>query len=284
MYPCPQCSASFIKPRGLFIHTVMMHKGIVYKLRHNKLQPFTCFHCSRRYLTKTNLNKHLLNVHSDETVISNLTYPCRFCQKAFAQRRYRNRHENRYHSDMPKLCDDCNIPLTEENSDRWARENGRHICTECARQRHKLWRDANIIHIRKNAKDINKRSRLKIRAEAIAAYGGQCECCGISDFELLTIDHILHDGSTERKLRRRGGHTFYYDLKKLGWPKDRYRLLCWNCNMSRSIWGYCPHQRQLELFPSFRNGKAWYVVQASLSQCELSEDRPARLRTDWRGA
>lgn len=45
-----------------------------------------------------------------------------------------------------------------------------------------------------------------------------------------------------------GGHKFYVHLKKIGFPKDRYRLLCYNCNMSRGRYGYCPHQLQMELF------------------------------------
>ena len=35
----------------------------------------------------------------------------------------------------------------------------------------------------------------------------------------------------------------YLELKKLGWPKDRFRLLCTNCNQARAYFGVCPHER-----------------------------------------
>ena len=49
-------------------------------------------------------------------------------------------------------------------------------------------------------------------------------------------------GNRHRKVVK-GGCTFYYMLKKNGWPKDKYRLLCLNCNCSYGYYGYCPHQR-----------------------------------------
>ena len=75
----------------------------------------------------------------------------------------------------------------------------------------------------------------------IQAYGGKCLCCGEEAPEFLTIDHI-HGGGTEERKRIKGGQTFYAHLKKHGWPKDRYRLLCANCNGSIGRHGYCPHQ------------------------------------------
>ena len=72
----------------------------------------------------------------------------------------------------------------------------------------------------------------------IEAYGGKCTCCGETIFEFLTIDHI--DGR-EPSDQRRGKHLYLY-LKKLGWPQDRFRLLCFNCNAARGQWGYCPHE------------------------------------------
>ena len=29
-----------------------------------------------------------------------------------------------------------------------------------------------------------------------------------------------------------------------GFPKDKYRLLCHNCNQSMGWYGYCPHQKE----------------------------------------
>jgi len=87
----------------------------------------------------------------------------------------------------------------------------------------------------------NARTR-KIREEMIAAYGSACACCGESRFEFLAIDHVYGGGYKERK--RFPGPTLYRHLRKRGWPKDGYRLLCHNCNMSSGFHGFCPHETE----------------------------------------
>ena len=37
---------------------------------------------------------------------------------------------------------------------------------------------------------IQQRHRQKLRTEVLMAYGGQCECCGITELGFLSIDHI----------------------------------------------------------------------------------------------
>jgi hypothetical protein len=80
----------------------------------------------------------------------------------------------------------------------------------------------------------------RLRAEFIEAYGGKCECCGETEPEFLSLDHIFGDGARHRRQLRRG--NIYRELKRLGWPKDRYRLLCYNCNIARAHGGRCPHE------------------------------------------
>lgn len=96
-------------------------------------------------------------------------------------------------------------------------------------------------------------SRRKIKMEMIEAYGGKCVCCGESHWEFLSIDHIDGKGGEHRrelKLSKGlsgipgGGHQFYNHLKRLGWPKENFRLLCMNCNCARGFLGYCPHERE----------------------------------------
>ena len=83
-----------------------------------------------------------------------------------------------------------------------------------------------------------------IKAEIVAAYGGKCECCGEDRVEFLTIDHKNGDGAAHRRElgKRAKGRYFYKEIKRLGFSKDRYRLLCFNCNISRGFYGYCPHR------------------------------------------
>ena len=65
-----------------------------------------------------------------------------------------------------------------------------------------------------------------LRMNIIEGYDGKCELCGESNPHFLTIDHI--DGrSLEDNLT---GVTLYLKLKNENYPKDNYRLLCYNCN------------------------------------------------------
>lgn len=77
------------------------------------------------------------------------------------------------------------------------------------------------------------KARDKIREEMVEAYGGKCVKCGIDNIIVLTLDHIFDDSEVEKELyglNARGGHKHYQRLKTEGWPKDRFQLLCYNCN------------------------------------------------------
>ena len=87
--------------------------------------------------------------------------------------------------------------------------------------------------------EASRRSWRRIRREIITAYGSICMCCGETTYEFLAIDHIDGNGAAER---RKYGSAIYRSLRRRGFPKEGYRLLCHNCNMSRGYYGYCPHQ------------------------------------------
>jgi hypothetical protein len=82
---------------------------------------------------------------------------------------------------------------------------------------------------------------LKNRIELINAYGGSCSCCGEDEIRFLTLEHLNRDGKIHRE--KVGGSTgVYYDLRKRGYPKDGYTILCANCNFSESLGTPCPHK------------------------------------------
>ncbi len=108
----------------------------------------------------------------------------------------------------------------------------------------------NVKKIRKQRKSYYRKNRIRILAQkkesdrkakqaVINAYGGKCECCGETIIEFLTIDHTKNDGAIHR--RKIGKKNVYKDLIKRGFPKDGYRILCFNCNITRGFYGYCPH-------------------------------------------
>lgn len=78
------------------------------------------------------------------------------------------------------------------------------------------------------------------KAEVMAAYGGACTCCGEDNLDFLTIDHVNGDGGPERE-NHGGGSTFYAWLRARGYPdRDRYQVLCFNCNCAKGAKRECP--------------------------------------------
>jgi hypothetical protein len=177
--------------------------------------------------------------------------PCQVCGKEFKDKRAQHYHETRVHKFHNGLCNKCDRAL--EYPKRRSKR-----CNECNRKlaygyyRRDFLLDPELVRRTINAK-AKKRTR-DIRIEMIAAYGGECVCCGEQALEFLSIDHIYGDGRQDREKLNVVGHTFYRILKRQGWPKDRYRLLCFNCNFAIGHFGYCPHQIQLELFSGGRCG------------------------------
>ena len=96
------------------------------------------------------------------------------------------------------------------------------------------------------AKEKQRLQCVGLRKQVLEYYGGKCECCGEARYEMLTIDHIQGNG---HKTDKRGLKLVYDAIKvynENGYPNSTYRLLCWNCNMSSGLYGYCPHKIQTE--------------------------------------
>lgn len=84
---------------------------------------------------------------------------------------------------------------------------------------------------------VDEDSKQRRRKSVIAAYGGKCTCCGESEWQFLSLDHINNDGAAHRREVR--------DVYK--WAEDNnypntLRVLCFNCNMARAFYGVCPHE------------------------------------------
>lgn len=105
---------------------------------------------------------------------------------------------------------------------------------------------------RHTGNDVASKKRLKayqqgqaLKREMVAAYGGCCGCCKEKELAFLTLDHIGGGGAKDRA--ESGGSTgVYRRLKKAGWPKAGYRILCANCNIATKLGRTCPHQLNKE--------------------------------------
>lgn len=109
-----------------------------------------------------------------------------------------------------KKCTDCHVSLNEQNYK--TQSNGhslKYLCIECKSNR-------------------NAQYTLRRRQKVLDAYGCKCNHCGYDKHLALEIDHIFNDGKEERKEKKI--KDFYRFLIANNFPKDRYQLLCANCN------------------------------------------------------
>jgi hypothetical protein len=74
-------------------------------------------------------------------------------------------------------------------------------------------------------------------------FGGKCMCCGEDHPYFLTLDHVQNDGASYRVDYNE--QQIYRLARKEGWPKDRFQLLCMNCNFAKGHYGECPHKMGL---------------------------------------
>lgn len=115
------------------------------------------------------------------------------------------------------------------------------------RQREQNYREKNREKIRKNDNRYNDILRKKIFGH-YSNGKNCCACCGESQFEFLTLDHVNEDGAKKRGKTRQGGVIYYRKLVRENYP-DGYQILCYNCNCSRSLRsknGICPHQKLIK--------------------------------------
>jgi hypothetical protein len=106
----------------------------------------------------------------------------------------------------------------------------------------KDWYARNKEHVRPTKRASTRAFGRRVKLRAIDAYGGRCECCGMTDPDVLSIHHTAEVG----RRHRAGigyGKNFYLWLEKEGFPRDGYRLMCLNCNAGRERnAGVCPHE------------------------------------------
>jgi hypothetical protein len=96
----------------------------------------------------------------------------------------------------------------------------------------------------------------ELRVYVTRIYGGRCSCCSEENWRFLTLDHVNNDGNEHRA--NGPGKDLWEWAKKNGCPPS-LQLVCWNCNMAKSVYGICPHKFQNAIMPevSPRIRKKW---------------------------
>lgn len=137
--------------------------------------------------------------------------------KPYMKRQKKLRNESKKERESKGLCIQCGINKRCKLSKE---------CESCRNYRISIGRELKLLVVKE--------------------YGGLCVCCNENNPMFLTIDHINNDGKeemTENGNNRVAGWALYKRLKGLGYPKDRYQLLCYNCNIGKyRNNGICPHK------------------------------------------
>lgn len=117
-------------------------------------------------------------------------------------------------------------------------QQNRKGCSSCLSAKSK-----STCQFSKNNKEHMQQYRLLIKHEVIEKYGGNCSCCGEQQILFLTIDHKNNDGYRDRQIKSNSSISWYMSLRRED-LRDDLQVLCFNCNLGKSInKGICPHQQ-----------------------------------------
>jgi hypothetical protein len=132
------------------------------------------------------------------------------------------------------------VPSQRPSRKAWVKTNKKHL-----QKINKDWRNDNKEKLTADKRDYWN----NIRNEVIDAYGGNCQCCGESDKRFLTLEHVYGRKNHGRSAtgKRITGKKAMAEVKRLGFPKDKFQILCFNCNCAKGIYGKCPHQIEREV-------------------------------------
>jgi len=128
----------------------------------------------------------------------------------------------------------------------------RHTCSAC------YYKNNRVAH--------NKHSLVwsrRRRATVIHRLGRKCDCCGEDILEFMAIDHVGGGGNAHRRAlsnrsdASRGGvdRRLLSEIQREGYPRNKYRILCHNCNHATAYGRICPHvERQDSLLMAMIGG------------------------------
>lgn len=146
---------------------------------------------------------------------------------------------------LQKYCESCKLAAYAEKmrlySANYYRRHPERVKLANKRSRAKR-HDYYLVRSRED----QRKGRDRLRRLVIGTYSNQrsiCACCGESEFDFLTIDHINGkriDGGPGTYPQT--GYPLYRWLVRNQFPQG-YQVLCMNCNVSKGKHGVCVHYR-----------------------------------------
>lgn len=194
--------------------------------------------------------------------------PCAYCETIFTPRTYNNRHCSEFCKDKEwrigrkakwqanrdlglcacgrkivggewekeyKTCAKCRSGYKKKPK----KVGVEGICFKCGNLAERRWCADCHAQRQQRRRELDYQVRIRV----LEAYGNVCECCGEAHPNFLSIDHIY--GRADDHPAKLSGGAMTRWIARQGFPKDKYRLLCHNCNHGRYInGGTCPHEEE----------------------------------------
>jgi len=133
-------------------------------------------------------------------------------------------------------CKDCQRKLARNNYHIIKKKNPQKLKDYANK-----WRSNNIDRARELARNSWHRRRLGV----LKYYSNgkpKCACCGETEIEFLSIDHINGGGLKESREKGYGRGGLMRWIINNNYPKG-FQILCHNCNFAKGHYGECPHKK-----------------------------------------
>lgn len=103
-------------------------------------------------------------------------------------------------------------------------------------KRSKLWHQANRGRVLVRRRELDRLLKYEVLTRYSMRDFPQCTICGISDIDVLNIDHIENGGRKHGESISGGalGQNLYRWLKRNDYPRG-FQSLCANCNLKKEI-------------------------------------------------
>jgi hypothetical protein len=151
-------------------------------------------------------------------------------------------------------CPECKVKIRERYFKKIEDRANKGLCRDCGknpicvgRSKNRCvscldYEQARKVKDKALIKFRNKKDRMLLKIKVYEAYGGFVRaCCGETEPNFLSIDHINNDGR-EHAITYRGTDRLHRYLLKNKFPEG-FRILCHNCNHGRYLnGGECPHE------------------------------------------
>lgn len=163
----------------------------------------------------------------------------KFCRKCKTWKPGNTSHFRVNNDLKDKLSFYCKLCLMKENNKYYS--NNKKKFNAYYRE---YWNKNKFIRGPMN-KEYSRQRYRELRKEVFDGLGGEtpsCVCCGESELLFLSIDHKNGGGREHRK----NLSSIKYLESILG-DLSKYQLLCHNCNMTKGLYGQCPHKMEVKI-------------------------------------